>query len=88
MKITVKYSGILSEILGLYLEEVEVPENTTVRDLIALLLQQRIQLRRVLDVIPVLQVHINGREILFYSETTVLRDRDEVTLSLPLFEGG
>ncbi|MFZ8783580.1 MAG: MoaD/ThiS family protein [Desulfurococcaceae archaeon] len=88
MRITVKYSGLLSEVLGVYSEEVEIPENTTIKDLIARLSLQHTQLRRVLEAVPLLQVHINGREVSFYSETAVLRDRDEVTLSLPLFEGG
>jgi molybdopterin converting factor small subunit len=87
MRITVKYSGILSEILGVYSEEVEVPENTTIGDLLAVLAQRNERLRRVLEAIPVVHVHVNEREVSPYENTT-LRDRDAITLSLPLFEGG
>ncbi len=87
MKITVKYSGILSEILGIYSEEIDMPEDTTIRDLLVTLTQLNERLRRVLESVPVVQVYVNGREISPYEGIT-LRDRDVITLSFPLFEGG
>jgi|GEM_PF-2142012 len=88
MKILVKYSGILSEILGLYSETLEVPENTTVRELFNILGKRHETLRRIIEVIPLIQVYINNKEVPFYSENILIRSHDEVTISLPLFEGG
>jgi molybdopterin converting factor small subunit len=88
MKILVKYSGILSEILGVYSEILEVPETTSIKELLSLLIKQHERLRRIIETIPVIQVYINGKEVPFYSKNTQLKNHDEITFSLPLFEGG
>ena len=88
MKIFVKYSGILSEILGVYSEVLEVPENTTIKELLNILVKQHETLRRIIEAIPVIQLYVNNKEVPFYSEDILLRSYDEVVLSLPLFEGG
>lgn len=87
MKVLVKYTGLLSEIVGLYSELLELPDNTCIKDLIRVLAEKHAGLATWLDKLPILLVRVNGVEVtgnLLYE----LEDSDEVELSTPLFEGG
>jgi len=88
MKITIKYSGLLSEMLGVYLEELEIPSSVNLKELVEILASRHPQLRVVLENIPVIQFYLNNREVLPGSSNIVLKDHDEITISLPMFEGG
>lgn len=87
MRVLVRYAGLLSEIVGRYNEEVELPDGARVGDLVHILAEKYSALANWLEKILVLVVRVNGVEVtgnMLYK----LNDNDFVELSTPLFEGG
>lgn len=69
-------------------DEVYFEENTVdLSKLLEALLKKHPALGNWLDSIPVIQIYINGREVLD-RDKIILRDNDEVVISPPLYEGG
>lgn len=87
MRIVVKYGGILSELIGRFVEELNVPENTTVEDLVTVLAGKYEMLKSWLDKIPLLLIHVNGANVTGQFNMK-LNENDVVEISTPLYEGG
>lgn len=87
MKVKVKYTGLLSEIVGKHQEEVELKEGSTIEDLVRLLVVMHADLSQWLDKVLLLVIRVNDVEKTGCT-TYRLKDNDVVELSTPLFEGG
>ncbi|MEM4717195.1 MAG: MoaD/ThiS family protein [Desulfurococcaceae archaeon] len=87
IRVKVCYAGFLSEITGKHCEDLILPEGSTLEDLLVVLLKQSFRLKEWIDRIPLIQIRVNEKEVL-NTRKHVLRDKDEITLSPPLYEGG
>lgn len=87
MKVRIVYSGFLAEIAGKSIEEVEVSEDSTLESLLNHVLSANPRLKEWFERLPLLQVFVNGIEVLDYKRAK-LKNNDEVVLSPPLYEGG
>jgi molybdopterin converting factor subunit 1 len=84
MRLKLLCFGVLKDLLGVATEEIQVPEGSSVADLLQILEQRTSNPRMVSNVWHSLAVAVN-RE--YSSAGTVLRDGDEVAL-LPPVSGG
>lgn len=87
MRIVVRYGGVVSELVGRFAEELNVPENTTVENLVAILAGKYEMLKLWLDKIPLLLIHVNGINVTGHFNMK-LNENDVVEISTPLYEGG
>lgn len=87
IRVRVKYSGLLGEIVGKSIDELYVEEGITVSKLIEILLSMNNMLLEWYSKLPLILISINNIEIA-NPDKSHLRDGDIVELSLPLFEGG
>jgi molybdopterin converting factor small subunit len=86
IKVKVFFSGILSEIVGVSIDYLELSEPVDTEKLIEILASKYKGLREWLSRLPLLQVNLNGIDVTM--KKIQLRDGDEVVLSAPLYEGG
>lgn len=87
IKVTIKYSGLLAEAIGRYLDVVEVPEGITLHELLDKITAENPAVRNLLDRAPLVLLLVNGVGIL-NPRKAVLKSGDEVTLMPSLYEGG
>lgn len=86
VRVRVTYIGFLADLMGLHVEVVEVPsDTTTVEDLIKFLSSTRPPFKKLVNSVPLIQIFVNDEEALL---SKTLKDDDKVTLMLPLYEGG
>lgn len=88
IKVRVRYSGLLADILGKGSEEICVHPGTTLGRLLDVILASNAALREWRAKIPIIQVFLNGVEVSNREVGRPLRDGDEITLAPPLYEGG
>ena len=86
IRVKVVFLGILADITGMSIEYLDIPENTSVGSLIAILSEKHSPLSDWLSKVPLIQVSVNGVDVT--SRDVILHSGDEVVLSTPLYEGG
>jgi molybdopterin converting factor small subunit len=86
IRVKVVFLGILADITGRSIEILDIPENTSVDSLIAILSEKHSSLFDWLSKVPLIQVSVNGVDVT--SRDVTLHNGDEVVLSTPLYEGG
>jgi molybdopterin converting factor small subunit len=86
IRVKVVFLGILADITGRSIEILDIPENTSVDSLIAILSEMHSPLSEWLSKVPLIQVSVNGVDVT--SRDVILHNGDEVVLSTPLYEGG
>ncbi|MET1159544.1 MAG: MoaD/ThiS family protein [Thermoprotei archaeon] len=87
MKITIIYSGFLSQITGIKREEIDIEENTTLEELLNTIYSKHHRLSEWVNRIPLIEVMVNGEPV-YNPRKHVLREGDEVVLAPVLYEGG
>ena len=87
INVKVIYIGILADISGKSIEYLNIPEDTSIESLIAIICEKNGLLRDWLSKAPLVHISVNGVDATTRREI-ILRDGDEVVLSTPLYEGG
>lgn len=87
MKIRIRYSGLLAEIVGKSFDEIELCNTISIEELIKIVVDRHKSLREWLEKLPLLHIFLNGIEVTGRCDI-LLRDSDEIVISPPLYEGG
>lgn len=87
IRVRILFSSILQQYIGVGVEEFVLEEGSDIRRLIEEIFKRHPQLLELSSKIPMLQIYLNGREVLPSSKDS-LKEGDEVYIALPLYEGG